>query len=99
MIEENVTDRSKNFVLCGIANLIGIVSCFTHIFSFLGSVLRIDWSPDGCVLALSWAGGGLSIWSVFGACLMCTLASDRAYKVDGSPVMQGIFKSMVRFES
>ena len=62
---------------------------------FPGSVMKIDWSPDGRVLALSWAGGGLSIWSVFGACLVCTLASDRAYTYDGSPVVQGIFKSMV----
>ena len=58
-------------------------------------MLIIDWSPDGCVLALSWAGGGLSVWSVFGACLVCTLATDRAYSYDGTPIVQGIYKSMV----
>ena len=59
--------------------------------------MKIDWSPDGCVLALSWAGGGLSVWSVFGACLVCSLASDRAYASDGTAVIQGTFRSMVCF--
>ena len=64
--------------------------------SFQGAVLKIAWSPDGCALALSWLKGGLSVWSVFGACLFCTFASDRAYACDGTPNIQGVFHSMVR---
>uniref|UniRef100_H2Y572 Protein RIC1 homolog n=1 Tax=Ciona savignyi TaxID=51511 RepID=H2Y572_CIOSA len=60
----------------------------------VGSVLKIDWSPDGSAMALSWSRGGMSVWSVFGACLVCSLASDRAYAADGSLNAQGIFKSM-----
>ncbi|XP_076812515.1 guanine nucleotide exchange factor subunit RIC1-like isoform X1 [Clavelina lepadiformis] len=67
---------------------------YPNIYNSVGSVLHIDWSPDGCALALSWASGGISIWSVFGACLVCTLASDRAYATDGTANIQGIFRSM-----
>ncbi|XP_072019324.1 guanine nucleotide exchange factor subunit RIC1-like [Amphiura filiformis] len=41
-----------------------------------GPVTCLRWTPDGCALALGWHNGGLSMWSVFGALLMCTLGGD-----------------------
>jgi len=41
-----------------------------------GAVTCMRWSPDGCALALAWAGGGISLWSTFGSLLMCSLAWD-----------------------
>ncbi|XP_078485416.1 guanine nucleotide exchange factor subunit RIC1 isoform X1 [Ciona intestinalis] len=67
---------------------------YPNICKSVGSVLKIDWSPDGSAMSLAWSRGGLSVWSVFGACLVCSLASDRAYATDGTPHVQGIFKSM-----
>lgn len=40
------------------------------------------WSPDSCVLAMCWKSGGVSLWSVFGALLMCSLAWDYGLSVD-----------------
>ncbi|KAL7731758.1 hypothetical protein ACLKA6_016696 [Drosophila palustris] len=48
----------------------------------LGAVNELKWSPDGCVLAVSWANGGLSLWSTFGALLMSTLSWDFGLHVD-----------------
>ncbi|XP_039489642.2 guanine nucleotide exchange factor subunit Rich [Drosophila santomea] len=48
----------------------------------LGSVNELKWSPDGCVLAVSWKNGGLSLWSTFGALLMSTLSWDFGHNVD-----------------
>ncbi|XP_037719251.1 guanine nucleotide exchange factor subunit Rich [Drosophila subpulchrella] len=48
----------------------------------LGSVNELKWSPDGCVLAVSWTNGGLSLWSTFGALLMSTLSWDFGLNVD-----------------
>ncbi|XP_043646646.1 guanine nucleotide exchange factor subunit Rich [Drosophila teissieri] len=48
----------------------------------LGSVNELKWSPDGCVLAVSWKNGGLSLWSTFGALLMSTLSWDFGLNVD-----------------
>ncbi|XP_066298789.1 guanine nucleotide exchange factor subunit RIC1-like isoform X2 [Branchiostoma lanceolatum] len=42
-----------------------------------GPVSRLRWSPDGCVLAMAWDRGGMAIWSVYGALLMCTLGADQ----------------------
>ncbi|TDG51262.1 hypothetical protein AWZ03_002349 [Drosophila navojoa] len=48
----------------------------------LGAVNELKWSPDGCVLAVSWENGGLSLWSTFGALLMSTLSWDFGLHVD-----------------
>lgn len=42
----------------------------------LGAVRAMTITPDGCATALTWKTGGLSVWSTFGALLMCTLAWD-----------------------
>nr|CAD7459159.1 unnamed protein product [Timema tahoe] len=47
-----------------------------------GLVLGIRWTPDGCAMAIAWANGGLSLWSTFGALLMCTLGWDYGLHVD-----------------
>ncbi|XP_070563112.1 guanine nucleotide exchange factor subunit RIC1-like isoform X2 [Ptychodera flava] len=41
-----------------------------------GAVTTLKWTPDGCALAMSWQNGGLALWSVFGAKLLCTLGGD-----------------------
>ncbi|PSN48149.1 hypothetical protein C0J52_08719 [Blattella germanica] len=47
-----------------------------------GGVQCIRWTPDGCAMAVSWEDGGLSLWSTFGALLMCTLGWDYGLHVD-----------------
>lgn len=39
------------------------------------AVENLCFSPDGHVLAVSWVGGGLAVWTVFGSLLFCTLDS------------------------
>lgn len=41
-----------------------------------GPVQLLQWSPDGCCLALCWAQAAVSLWSTFGALLLCTLNWD-----------------------
>uniref|UniRef100_A0A671RVI1 RAB6A-GEF complex partner protein 1-like n=1 Tax=Sinocyclocheilus anshuiensis TaxID=1608454 RepID=A0A671RVI1_9TELE len=49
-----------------------------------GAVKMIRWSPDCSVAMVTWDCGGLSLWSVFGAHLICTLGEDFAYRSDGT---------------
>ncbi|XP_058472781.1 guanine nucleotide exchange factor subunit RIC1 isoform X1 [Solea solea] len=49
-----------------------------------GPVKLICWSPDYSVVMVTWERGGLSLWSVFGAHLICTLGEDFAYCSDGT---------------
>ncbi|XP_045104693.1 guanine nucleotide exchange factor subunit Rich-like isoform X1 [Portunus trituberculatus] len=41
-----------------------------------GPVGFMKWTPDGTVLGMSWIGGGLSLWSVFGSLLTVSLRWD-----------------------
>ncbi|XP_062333817.1 guanine nucleotide exchange factor subunit RIC1 isoform X1 [Osmerus eperlanus] len=49
-----------------------------------GAVKLIRWSPDCSVVMVTWECGGLSLWSVFGAHLICTLGEDFTYQSDGT---------------
>ncbi|XP_044128870.1 LOW QUALITY PROTEIN: guanine nucleotide exchange factor subunit RIC1 [Bufo gargarizans] len=57
---------------------------YPDIWNKTGSVKLIRWSPDYSVVMVTWECGGLSLWSVFGAHLICTLGGDFAYKADGT---------------
>ena len=49
----------------------------------VGPINNVVWTPDGCALAMTWETGGLSIFSVFGSCLMCTLGGDYGVTTEG----------------
>lgn len=51
----------------------------TDIYNKTGPVKLICWSPDYSVAMVTWECGGLSLWSVFGAQLICTLGEDFAW--------------------
>ncbi|XP_054041633.1 guanine nucleotide exchange factor subunit RIC1 isoform X6 [Rissa tridactyla] len=57
---------------------------YPDIWNKTGPVKLIRWSPDSCVVMVTWECGGLSLWSVFGAQLICTLGGDFAYQSDGA---------------
>nr|XP_056722672.1 guanine nucleotide exchange factor subunit RIC1-like [Euleptes europaea] len=57
---------------------------YPDIWNKTGAVKLIKWSPDSCVVMVTWEYGGLSLWSVFGAQLICTLNGDFAYRSDGT---------------
>ncbi|NXC26349.1 RIC1 protein, partial [Campylorhamphus procurvoides] len=57
---------------------------YPDIWNKTGPVKLIRWSPDSCVVTVTWECGGLSLWSVFGAQLICTLGGDFAYQSDGA---------------
>ncbi|NXI59250.1 RIC1 protein, partial [Chloroceryle aenea] len=57
---------------------------YPDIWNKTGPVKLIRWSPDSCVVMVTWDCGGLSLWSVFGAHLICTLGGDFAYRSDGA---------------
>ncbi|XP_068609272.1 guanine nucleotide exchange factor subunit RIC1 [Brachionichthys hirsutus] len=57
---------------------------YPDIYNKTGPVKLIRWSPDYSVAMVTWECGGLSLWSVFGAHLICTLGEDFAYRSDGS---------------
>ncbi|XP_077201064.1 guanine nucleotide exchange factor subunit RIC1 isoform X2 [Paroedura picta] len=57
---------------------------YPDIWNKTGAVRLIKWSPDNCVVMVTWEYGGLSLWSVFGAQLICTLGGDFAYRSDGT---------------
>ena len=41
-----------------------------------GPVSCLKWTPDGTALAMAWQRGGFSVWSTFGAMIMCSLCWD-----------------------
>ena len=47
-----------------------------------GSVQSLCWTPDGCALAMAWQRGGYSIWSVFGALLLCSIGAESSLGCD-----------------
>ncbi|NWR67047.1 RIC1 protein, partial [Bucorvus abyssinicus] len=57
---------------------------YPDIWNKTGPVKLIRWSPDSCVVMVTWDCGGFSLWSVFGAQLICTLGGDFAYQSDGA---------------
>ncbi|KAJ1218059.1 hypothetical protein NDU88_005645 [Pleurodeles waltl] len=57
---------------------------YPDIWNKTGAVKLIRWSPDCSVVMVTWECGGLSLWSVFGAHLLCTLGGDFAYQSDGT---------------
>ncbi|XP_042542865.1 guanine nucleotide exchange factor subunit RIC1 isoform X4 [Dipodomys spectabilis] len=57
---------------------------YPDIWNKTGAVKLIRWSPDNSVVIVTWEYGGLSLWSVFGAQLLCTLGGDFAYRSDGT---------------
>ncbi|XP_063644797.1 guanine nucleotide exchange factor subunit RIC1 isoform X6 [Pan troglodytes] len=57
---------------------------YPDIWNKTGAVKLMRWSPDNSVVIVTWEYGGLSLWSVFGAQLICTLGGDFAYRSDGT---------------
>uniref|UniRef100_A0AAY4DW43 Protein RIC1 homolog n=1 Tax=Denticeps clupeoides TaxID=299321 RepID=A0AAY4DW43_9TELE len=57
---------------------------YPDIWNKTGPVKLIRWSPDYSVAMVTWECGGLALWSVFGAQLICTLGEDFAYRSDGT---------------
>ncbi|XP_029024452.1 guanine nucleotide exchange factor subunit RIC1 isoform X2 [Betta splendens] len=57
---------------------------YPDMYNKTGPVNLIRWSPDYSVAMVTWECGGLSLWSVFGAHLICTLGEDFAYRSDGT---------------
>uniref|UniRef100_W5UAU8 Protein RIC1 homolog n=1 Tax=Ictalurus punctatus TaxID=7998 RepID=W5UAU8_ICTPU len=57
---------------------------YPDIHNKTGPIKLIRWSPDCSVVMVTWACGGLSMWSVFGAHLVCTLGEDFTYRSDGT---------------
>lgn len=55
-----------------------LLSSRPDIYNKTGPVKLICWSPDYSVAMVTWECGGLSLWSVFGAHLICTLGEDFA---------------------
>ena len=55
-----------------------LLNYFTLIFSIgcPGPVSCLKWTPDGTALVMAWERGGFSIWSTFGAMIMCSLCWD-----------------------
>ncbi|XP_034835409.1 guanine nucleotide exchange factor subunit Rich isoform X2 [Maniola hyperantus] len=47
-----------------------------------GPVKCLRWTGDGRAVAVSWERGGVSVWSTFGALLMCSLAWDYGLSQD-----------------
>ncbi|KAI5636109.1 guanine nucleotide exchange factor subunit Rich [Phthorimaea operculella] len=47
-----------------------------------GPVKCMRWTSDGRAVAVSWERGGVSVWSTFGALLMCSLAWDYGLSQD-----------------
>ena len=61
----------------------------------VGAVQCLKWTSDGCALALSWASGGFSVWSTFGALLVCSLGWNYGLHVELNKHNPLVITSMV----
>lgn len=63
-----------------------------------GAVTCMRWTPDGTALAMTWSLGGFSLWSTFGAMIMCSLCWDYGVHIS-DPVGQNPLNitSLVRY--
>ncbi len=59
-----------------IQSVCAVSALVADIWNKTGAVKMIRWSPDCSVVMVTWDCGGLSLWSVFGAHLICTLGED-----------------------
>jgi WD40 repeat protein len=60
-----------------------------------GPVHSMAWTPDGSALMVSWCRGGFSLWTTFGALLLCSLHGDYGISVDSIDFSQSlVIKSM-----
>jgi hypothetical protein len=62
----------------------------------VGAVHCLKWTSDGCALALSWTSGGFSVWSTFGALLVCSLGWNYGLHVELNKHNPLVITSMVR---
>ncbi|XP_014777792.1 guanine nucleotide exchange factor subunit RIC1 isoform X1 [Octopus bimaculoides] len=60
----------------------------------IGAVSCMKWTPDETALAMCWQHGGFSLWSVFGALLVCTLGGDYWFPKSESKLYPSPVKSM-----
>lgn len=60
----------------------------------VGAVSCMKWTPDGTAIAICWEQGGFSLWSVFGALLVCTLGGDYWFPKAGSHLYPSPVRSM-----
>ena len=59
----------------------------------LSAVSCLNWTCDGNALAVAWAYGGLSVWSVFGSLLMSTVSEDTFAKSSYDIIYEGTASS------
>ena len=64
--------------ICFHGNIVSVfISMATETGVQLGGVQSMEWSHgDQMVIAVSWVNGGLSLWSVFGSLLLCSLGDQ-----------------------
>lgn len=62
-----------------------------------GRVRCIRWTPDGRCVAMAWANGGLSLWSTFGALLLCSLGWDYGLHSESASASLLNIQSMVSY--
>ena len=56
--------------------MLTVLRCGSDAGGVSGPIRCMRWTPDGTALAVAWQNGGLSLWSVYGALLLCTLGGD-----------------------
>ncbi|KAG8059199.1 hypothetical protein GUJ93_ZPchr0002g23824 [Zizania palustris] len=57
-----------------------------------GPVTCISWTPDNCAFAVGWKFRGLTVWSVSGCRLMCTIRQTGSNSASSPMVKPGAFK-------
>ncbi len=68
----------------------------------LGSVVCVEWSlGDGMAVGVAWSNGGLSLWTVFGSLLLCSLGDQPGTPSPLNPhctVLQSIVSLYVSYQ-